>query len=180
NPQQRGRNRPANERFRDAHGCVLMAAKFFKRRILGSWLRLRSAARLLAPLRGPGLTLLIALALLTALSLTVLALSALAALFARREIGRRRLLVLANDDLCTIGQIGKAGRYHAVGGRQSARDHGIGFVLLCHHNRFRSCNVAVADDVTERSRCTAEVGTTNACDSVSTLSRTLTNCPGHS
>src|SRR5664279_3986549 len=126
-----------------------------------SWLRLRSAARRLAPLRGSGLTLLIAVALLAAaLALSVLALSvlaqcALAALLARREIGRRRLLFLADDDLGAVGQVGKAGRHHAVGGRQAARDHRIGFVLLRHHDRFGRYDIAVADDIAEGPRRTA-------------------------
>src|ERR1700680_3263756 len=131
-----------------AHACQIRGAsrEFCKRRMVGSWLRLRSAARWLATLRGSGLALLIALALhplallaaalaLNVLALRVVALRAPAALFARREIGRRRLLLLADDDLGAIGQIGKARRHHAIGRRQSARDHGIGFVLLRHHDR---------------------------------------------
>ena len=52
-PEQRGRDRPANERFRDAHGCALTLVKSgIRRRWFGSWLRLRSAARLLASLCG--------------------------------------------------------------------------------------------------------------------------------
>src|SRR5450432_669275 len=142
---------------------ALMPAKLIKRRVLGSWLRLRCAARLIAPPRGSGLTLLVALASLAPLALTVLGLTVLwlsvlgltfpaAAFFARRQIGGRGLLVLADDDLGAVGQIGKAGRHHAIGGRQSAGDDGVGFVLLCHHNRFRRDNVTVADDVAERSR----------------------------
>src|SRR5260370_39372699 len=92
--------------------CSSLRSQTFRRRFHGSWLRLRSAARLLAPLRGSGLTLLIALALtslalLGALALTVLALWVLATLFARREIGRRRLLVLADNDLGATRQVGK-------------------------------------------------------------------------
>src|SRR3982074_3651689 len=85
-------------------------------RHLGSWLRLRSAARLLAPRRGCGssLTLLIALALTAlallaaTLALSVLGLAALAlcapaaAFFTRRKISRRRLLVLADDDFGAV------------------------------------------------------------------------------
>src|SRR5437879_3522254 len=134
--------------------CSRLRSHAFRRRIWRSWLRLRSAARLLAPLCRSGLTLLIALALsalallaaalaLSVLGLTVLALCAPAALLARREIGRRRLLVLANDDLGTIGQVGKARRHHAIGGRQSARYDGIRFVLLRHHNRLRCYNVEI-------------------------------------
>src|SRR6266851_6680574 len=148
--------------------CSRLRSHAFRRRILVSWLRLRSAARLIAPLCGSGLALLIALALpalallaaafalsilaLSVLGLTVLALRALAALLARREIGRRRLLVLANDHLGAIGQVGKAGRHHAIGARQAVGYHGIGFVLLRHHNRFRGYDVALADDIAERSR----------------------------
>src|SRR5258706_6728224 len=138
--------------------CSRLPSQTFRRRSWGSWLRLRSAARRLAPLCGSGLTLLIALALsalallaaalalsvlgLSVLGLTVLALCAPAALLTRREIGRGRLLILANDDLGAIGQVGKAGRHHAIGGRQAAGYHGVGFVLLRHHNRFRGYNVA--------------------------------------
>src|SRR5258708_6583855 len=140
--------------------------EFCKARILPSWLRLRCAARRLAPLCGSGLTLLIAFALnpfallasalaLNVLALSVLALRAAAAALARREIGRRRLLLLADDDFGAIRQIGKAGRHHAIGGRQSARDHRVGFVLLRHHNRFGCYNVAVTDDVAERPGRTA-------------------------
>src|SRR5476651_1698522 len=98
--------------------------------MLGSWLRLRCAARLIAPLRRSGLTLLIALAAfallsppfaLTVLALTILALAVLCAPvlpFARREIGRRRLLILANDDFRAVGQVGKAGRHYAIGWRE--------------------------------------------------------------
>src|SRR5229473_1600661 len=143
--------------------CSRLRSHAFRRRILVSWLRLRSAARLLAPLRRSGLALLIALALhalallaaalaLSVLGLTVLALRAPAALLARREIGRRRLLVLANDHLGAIGQVGKAGRHYPIGGRQAAGYDGIGFVLLRHHNRFRCYNVALANDIAERSR----------------------------
>src|SRR5260370_20876384 len=146
--------------------CSRLRSHAFRRRIWRSWLRLRSAARLLAPLCRSGSTLLSALALSalallaaalawSVVGLTVLALCAPAALLARREIGRRRLLVLANDDLGTIGQVGKAGRHHAIGGRQAAGYHGFGFILLRHHHRFRGDNVAVADDVAERSRGTA-------------------------
>src|SRR5260370_3538745 len=146
--------------------CSRLRSHAFRRRIWRSWLRLRSAARLLAPLCRSGLTLLIALGLsalallaaalaLSVLSLTVLVRCAPAALLARREIGRRRLLVLANDHLGAIGQVGKAGRHHAIGGRQAARDHGICFVLLRQHNRFRGYNVALADDIAERPRRTA-------------------------
>src|SRR5258708_24947125 len=101
-----------------AHGCEVIQATNF-----GSW-RLRPTARRLAPLRRSGLTLLIALALsaiglLATLALTVLALSVLAlrgpaALLARRQIGRRRLLVLADDYLGAVGQVGKAGRHHTI------------------------------------------------------------------
>src|ERR1700716_826236 len=129
----------------------------------GSWLRLRCAGRRLS-LRGSGLTLLIALALnalalFAALGLTVLGLTVLrapAAFLARREIGGRRLLVLADDDLGAVGQVGKAGRHHAIGARQSACYHGIRFVLLRHHDRFRCYNVvALANDVAKRPRRTA-------------------------
>src|ERR1700730_6210295 len=118
-----------------------MLTKLIKRRVFGSWLRLRSIARRLAPLRGSGLSLLVTLALnpvcllaaplaLSVLSLTILGLTVpclarpAAAFLARREIGGRRLLVLADDHLGAVGQIGKAGRHHAIGGRQSARDDG--------------------------------------------------------
>src|SRR5260370_17078770 len=105
--------------------CSHLRSQTFKWRILGSWLRLRCAARLL-PLRGSGLTLLIALTLrglLGALALSVFALPVLgwsalrapAVFFAWREIGRRRLLVLADDDLGAVGQIGKARLHHAIG-----------------------------------------------------------------
>src|SRR5712675_2011064 len=118
-----------------AHACEVRHSNM---QIWESWLRLRSAARRLAPLRGSGLTLLIALALialaflaaalaLSVLGLTVLGLTVPAAAFlARREIGRRRLLIPANDDL-----------------------DGIGFVLLRHQNRLCRHNIAVADDVAE-------------------------------
>src|SRR5437762_8824873 len=126
------------------------------------WLRLRSAARRLAPLRGSGLTLLIAFALCAlaplaaALALAVRALHVPAApFFARREIGRRRLFLLSDNDLGAIGQVGKAGRHHAIGGRQSAGYHRVDLVLLRHHNRFRAHNVAVTDDVAKRARRTA-------------------------
>src|ERR1700730_972835 len=141
--------------------CSRLRSHSFKRRIWGSWRRLRSAARLIAPLCGSGLTLLIALGLsalallAAALALSVLALCAPAALLARREIGRRRLLVLADDHLGAIGQVGKAGRHHAIGGRQAARYDRIRFVLLGHDNRFRGYNVAFADDIAECPRRTA-------------------------
>src|SRR6267378_1326362 len=99
-----------------------MRAQVCEVRHLGSWLRLRSAARLLAPRRGCGssLTLLIALALtalallaatlvLSVLALSVLGLTVLAlcvpaaAFFTRRKISRRRLLVLADDDFGAVG-----------------------------------------------------------------------------
>src|SRR5713226_9646897 len=91
-----GRRMNGSETLMDA--CSCSRSHTFTRRILASWLRLRSAARRLAPWRGSGLTLLIALALdalapfaaalaLTVLALTVLALRPPAALFARREIG---------------------------------------------------------------------------------------------
>src|SRR2546430_13291592 len=111
-----------------AHACEVRCSnqECCKRASLRSWLRLRSAARRLAPLRGSGLTLLIAFALCAlaplaaALALTVRALHVPAApFFARREIGRRRLFLLADNDLGAIGQVGKAGRHHAIGGRQS-------------------------------------------------------------
>ena len=54
-------------------------------------------------------------------------------------------------------------------------------VLLRHHDRFRGRDVVVADDIAERSRRTAlhrRGRYTTACIRVSTLSRTLTNCPG--
>src|SRR5882757_8650892 len=146
-----------------AHACEVRHSNM---QIWESWLRLRSAARRLAPLRGSGLTLLIALALIAlaflaaALALSVLGLSVLcltilgltvpaAAFLARREIGRRRLFIPANDDLGAIGQVGKTGRHHAIGGRQAARDDGIRFVLLRHQNRLCRYNIAVADDVAE-------------------------------
>src|ERR1700738_4814396 len=89
-----------------AHACEVI-----KRRVFGSWMRLRSIARRFAPLRGSGLPLLVALALnaigllaaplalsvlgLTVLGLTILGLAIPAAAFlARRQIGGRRLLVL--------------------------------------------------------------------------------------
>src|ERR1700738_1635176 len=113
--------------------CSCLLKQTFKWRILASWLRLRCAARLVAPLRGSGLTLLIALTLrglLGALALSVFALSvfalpvlgwsalgAPAVFLARREIGGRRLIVLADDDLGAVGQIGKARCHHAIGGR---------------------------------------------------------------
>src|SRR6267154_2931386 len=152
-----------------AHACEVRHSNM---QIWESWLRLRSAARRLAPLRGSGLTLLItldltALALLAAtLALSVLGLSVLgltvlglalsaAAFLARREIGRRRLLIPANDNLGAIGQVGKTGRHHAIGGRQAARDDGIRFVLLRHHHRLCRYNIALADDVAEGPRRTA-------------------------
>src|ERR1700757_244243 len=107
--------------------CSRLRSQVFKsgicnQRILRSWLRLRCAARLLASLRGAGLPLLItsglrALSPLAALALpvielSVLALTAPAALFARCEVGRRRLFLLADDDPCAIGQIGKARCHH--------------------------------------------------------------------
>src|SRR6266403_513695 len=165
-----GRRMNGSETLIDA--CSRSRSHTFKRAILGSWLRLRSAARRPAPLRGSGLTLLIAFTLAAlapvaaALALSVLGLSVLglsvialripaAPFLARREIGRRRLLLPADNDLGAIGQIGKAGRYHAIGGRQSAGDHRIGFVLLRHHNRFGRHDVSVADDIAERPRRTA-------------------------
>src|SRR6476660_9785430 len=90
--------------------CSRLRSHTFKRRRLRSWLRLRCAARRLASLRGSGLTLLIGFALAAlaplpaALALTVLALSVFALhvpaapLLARGEVGRRRLLLPANDD----------------------------------------------------------------------------------
>src|SRR5439155_5016610 len=138
-----------DEGFRDAHGCALMDIEWFKRRMLGSWLRLRSGARRLTRRRGAGLPLLIALALslgflaaafaLTVFGLTVFALAVLglavlalrvpaAAFLARRAVGRRRLLVLANDHLGAVGQISKAGRHNTIECRQSAGDHRVGFV----------------------------------------------------
>src|SRR3981189_2582791 len=96
----------------------------------GSWLRLRCAGRRLS-LRGSGLP------LLTALALTVLGLPVLrapAAFLARREIGGRRLLVLADDDLGAVGQVGKAGRHHAIGGGQSAPSPRIPLFLSRYHN----------------------------------------------
>src|SRR6266702_1009916 len=142
-----------------AHACEVRHSNM---QIWESWLRLRSAARRLAPLRGSGLTLLIAFALCAlallaaALALTVRALHVPAApLLPRREIGRRRLLRLADNDLSAIGQVGKAGRHRAIGGRQSAGYHRIGLVLLRHHNRLRGHDVAVTDDVAERARGTA-------------------------
>src|ERR1700688_701432 len=108
-----------------AHACEVRCSnqECCNRQSLRSWLRLRSAARRLASLRGSGLTFLIAFPLAAlaplaaALALGILALSILAlhvpaaAFFARREIGRRRLLLLADDDLGAIGQVGKAGRH---------------------------------------------------------------------
>src|SRR6266699_4171643 len=145
--------------------------------MFGSWRSLRAAARWLARRRGSGLTLLVALALtvlallaetlaltflgLTVLGLTVLALTVLAlhvpavSLLARREIGGRRLLVLADDDLGAVGQIGKAGGHHAIAGREPAGDDRIVFILLRHHDRLRRDDVAIADDIAERSRRTA-------------------------
>src|ERR1700716_2580261 len=124
-----------------------------------SWLRLGSAGWLVARRRRAGLDLLIALALralsllaLGAFGLAVLALRAPAALLARCEVGGRGLFVLADDNLGAVGEIGKAGRPPSVGGRQAARDHGIGFVLLRHHDRFGGRDIAVADDIAERSR----------------------------
>src|SRR6266404_9780226 len=76
--------------------CSRLRSHTFKRRSLRSWLRLRSAARRLASLRGSGLALLIAFALVAlaplaaALALSVLALSAVA------------LLLPADDDFCAI------------------------------------------------------------------------------
>src|SRR5258705_5845475 len=157
-----GRRMNGSETLIDA--CSRSRSHTFKRAILGSWLRLRSAARRPAPRRGSGLTLLIAFALAAlaplaaALALSVLALSVVALripaapFLARREIGRRRLLLPADNDLGAVGQVGKAGRYHAIGGRQPAGDHRIGFVLLRHHNRLRGDDVAVANDVGERPR----------------------------
>src|SRR6476646_8674782 len=99
-----GRRMNGSETLIDA--CSRLRSHTFKRGNLGSWLRLRSAARRPAALRGSGLTLLIAFALAAltplaaALALSVLALSVLALgvvalraapLLARREIGRRRL-----------------------------------------------------------------------------------------
>src|SRR5258707_10175788 len=108
-----GRRMNGSETLIDA--CFRLRSHTFKRGILGSWLRLRSAARRPASLRGFGFTLLIACALAalaplaTALAFSVLALSVLALsvlglsvvslripaapLLARREIGRRRLLL---------------------------------------------------------------------------------------
>src|SRR5258708_6936747 len=117
-----------------------------------SWLRLCCAARLLASLRccgswsgdRAGLALLIALSLLasalalavlaltglgltvfglTVFGLTVYALPALAVALARREIGRGCLVGLADDHLGAVGQVGKAGGHHTIGGRQPAGDH---------------------------------------------------------
>src|SRR5580698_2191836 len=116
-----------------AHRCDVRHSNVDRK----SWLRLRCALRRLAGMRGPGLTPLIVFTLMAlaslaaALALSVPTLSvptlpvpALPAPLApvppvRRQVGRRRLLVLANDDLGAIGQVGKAGRHHAIGGRQS-------------------------------------------------------------
>src|SRR3977135_1456077 len=113
---------------------------------------LRPAA-LLAGRRRSGLTLLVALASFTVFGLAVLALAALAigraAALAWREVGGRRRIVLANEDLCPVGQIGKPGRHHAIRRRQAAGDHGIALVLLYHHDRLGGCNITLADHVAE-------------------------------
>src|SRR5258708_33380138 len=76
-----GRRMNGSETLIDA--CSRLRSHTFKRGILGSWLRLRSAVRRPAPLRGSGLTLLIAFALAAlaplaaALALSVLGLSVL-------------------------------------------------------------------------------------------------------
>src|SRR5258708_23631809 len=80
-----GRRMNGSETLIDA--CSRLRSHTFKRGILGSWLRLRSAARRPAPLRGSGLTLWIAFALAAlaplapALAFSVLAFSVLALSF---------------------------------------------------------------------------------------------------
>ena len=92
---------------------------------------------------------------LTVLGLAVFALTALAiraaAALARREVGGRRRVVGADQDLGAVGQIGKARGHHAVGGRKPAGDHGVVLVLLRHHDRFGGRDVALADHIAERS-----------------------------
>src|SRR5258708_2913786 len=139
-----------------------------------SWLRLRAAAGRRTRRCGSGLTLLIALALaalslaatlavlaLAILGLTILGLAVLAlhipaaSLLARGEIGARRLLFFADDDFCTIGQVGKAGRHHTIGRRQPAGDDRIVLVLLRHHDRFGGYDIIVTNHVAESSPLTA-------------------------
>src|SRR6185312_11409878 len=83
---------------------------------------------------------------LTFLRLPVLALTALgvslgvsldvslgigaAAALARRQIGGWRPIIGANQNFGAVGQIGKACRHDAVGGRKPAGDDGVVFVLL--------------------------------------------------
>src|SRR5205814_9977692 len=148
-----GRRMNGSETLMVARSSLVQA---FKQAAVWSWLRFRSAPRLLASLP----RCLTALALLApAFALFVLALYILAlcipalrattAFFAGRKIGRRRLVVLADNHLGPIGQVGKARGHHAIGGRQSARDHGIMFVLLRHRDRLRCDDVVVPDDIAE-------------------------------
>src|SRR3954471_5517472 len=142
-----------------------------------SRLRLRSAARWLGRCRA-GLSLLIALAALalaavlailaltfpglTFLGLAVLALPALgislgislgigaAAALARREVGGRRPSIGADQNFGAVGQVSKARGHDAIRRREPARDHGVVFVLLRHHDRLRGRDIVWADHVAER------------------------------
>src|ERR1700712_4616664 len=73
-----------------------------------------------------------------------------AALGAGREVGGRRLVVLADQHFCAVGQIGETGRHHAVGRRQSAGDDGIVFILLGHHHRLGGRDIIGPDHIAER------------------------------
>src|SRR4051794_8026423 len=139
-----------------------------RRLLSGSWL-LGSTSRCSRPWCRSGLALLVALAALAlgaklAVLLAVLALSVLLAVFgaillltirparalARSEIGRRRLVVAADDHLGAIGQIGKARHDDLVGRRQAAGDHGVMLVLLRDGHRLGRHHIILADDIAER------------------------------
>src|SRR6267142_1299169 len=135
--------------------------RHFRRALFRSWLRLCCAARRLTCWSRcrPCLSFLIALAALAlaavftilALSIFGLAILALATLgvgtaaaLARRQIGGRRPVIGADQNLGAVGQIGKARDHDAVGGRKPTCDHSVVFVLLRHHDRLGGRDIAGA------------------------------------
>src|SRR5262249_2779300 len=147
----------------DAHDGVRALTLISLLRLRGSRRRLaarRSSCPLLIPLALlAALAMLAVLTLPVLLALTVFALAVLAltilarvaaALLARREVGRRRLLVAADDHLGAVGEIGEAGRHHTIVLRQAACDHRVGLVLLRHRDRLGMRDIVGIDHIAER------------------------------
>ena len=151
-PQQRGRDRPADERFGDAHGCVLM--------VVVTAALLRAGARS----RGrSGLPLLVALAALAVLALRrpwhrpcrrpwhrALRLRLRGA---RSAVGARSSVPIRT--LAPSDRLAKPVVTTRSDGREAAGDHGVVFVLLRHHDRLGGRDIVGADHIAERAGRTA-------------------------